>query len=239
MKILICDDDQDELNAISSILMDCKHKNGCSLRGFGKPQAVLDYLEDGNEAELIFLDILMPGMSGVNLALKLRETGYDGFIVFLSSANHFATQSYKAKAFSYLLKPAKKTEVQVLLDKIETTKSAVKNSGIKITTNEGGRFVKFSELVYAEVQNHHVYFHLADRDIIKVYGKLSDYSDVLLSDMRMSQDNRSFILNMDYIQRCENRAVYLKDGTRISIPQGFNEFQTNYFKWMFGKNEHE
>lgn len=237
MKIFICDDDQDELNAVSSILMDCKYKNGCSLRGFREPQAVLDYLEDGNEAELIILDILMPGLSGVDLALKLREMGYDGFIVFLSSANYFANQSYKVEAFSYLLKPAKKAEVQALLDKIERTKSAVKNTGIKITTSEGGRFVKLSELVYTEVQNHHVFFHLAGGEIIKVYGKLSDYSDVLLSDMRMSRDNRSFIFNMDYIQRCENRAVYLRDGTRISIPKGFNEFQSNYFKWMFRKNE--
>lgn len=239
MRILVCDDDLDELNAISSLLMDCKYKKGCSLKGFHDPIMVLDYLEDGYEADIIFLDILMPKISGVDLAQKLRDTGFDGFIIFLSSVNNFAVQSYGVKAFAYLLKPAKKTEVQALLDKIEKTRSSEKNSGIKLVLKDGGRFVRFTDLIFVEVQNHNLFFHLNDGETIKIYGKLTDYSEILLADPRMLQGNRSFIINMDYIHRCENGAVYLKDNTRISIPQGFSEFQNTYFNWMFGKKDQQ
>lgn len=237
MRILVCDDELEERNAISSLLMDCKYKQGCSLRGLHDPFMVLEYFEDGYEADIVFLDILMPIMSGIDLAQKLRASGYEGFIVFLSSVNCYAVESYGVKAFAYLLKPSNKSEVQALLDKIEKTRTSVKASGIKLILKDGSRFIKFADLIFVEVKNHNLFFHLNNGEIIKIYGKLIDYSEALLADPRMSQDNRSFIFNMDYIHRCEDGAVYLKDGTRISIPNGFSEFQNNYFKWMFGKDE--
>lgn len=235
MRIIVCDDCAHELKATTALLEDCRYRGSFSLRGFNKPTDVLNLFEEGVKPDAVFLDIMMPELSGIDLAKKIRKLGFDGAIVFLSAMNDFAVQSYKVKAFSYLLKPAQKSEVQEVLDEIEKTRLSSDEAGFKVSWKGGGKFVRFSEFIYVEVQNHHLYFHLQEGEVIKTYGKLSDYKDILLTEPRMAHNNRSFIFNMDYISRYEKGAVFLKDGVRISIPHRFEQFQNNYFNWMFEK----
>lgn len=238
MQIILCDDNPNDLNDIKSVLIDCNYKDSYSLKSFQDPWDLLYYFEDNREIDVIFLDILMPKISGIEIAKKLRKSGFDGFIVLLSSSNAYATQSYNVNAFTYLLKPPEKYVVQSVIEKIEQIQTVTKNCKFKIKLKNGERFISFSELMYIEVKNHHLYFNLHNEEIIRIYGKLSDYSDLLLADSRMVQGNRSFILNMDYINRCENGAVLIKNGVWVSIPKGFTDFQSHYLNWMFEKKEY-
>lgn len=193
----------------------------------------MNFIKEGAAVEVIFLDIYMPETSGIELAKKIRELGFKGFIVFLSMANDFAVQSYEVGAFSYLIKPATKLSLQDIINEIEKEQSIKDNDGFKLTWRGGGQFILFSELMYVEVRNHHLYFHLRDGEIIKIYGKLKAYTDMLLADPRMVYNNRSFVFNMDYIGKCESGAVFLKNGVRISIPKGSEKFRNSLFQWVF------
>lgn len=236
MRIIVCDDNREELNSVASVLMDCNYNGGCSLKSFHDPWRLLYYFEDKQEADVIFLDIVMPEIDGITIAQKLRKSGFDKFLVFLSSSNAYAAQSYDVGAFTYLLKPLEKQVAQSVIDQIEEIQSAAKKSGIRLKQKNGGQFISFAELIYTEVKNHHLYFSLRSGEAVQIYGKLSDYAELLLADSRMVRGNRSLILNMDYINRCENGEVLMKNGIWISIPQNFTDFQSNYLNWMFEKD---
>lgn len=233
MKIIVCDDNPSELNEIVSVLKKCNYSESFSLHCFDEPWETMNFFDDGINADILFLDIIMPKLSGIELAHELRSAGFKGHIVFISSSNDYAAQSYEVRAISYLIKPIKTEDVQKILDKIKRGK--IDLSGFKLTWKGGGQFILFSELIYTEIQNHHLFFNLNDGEVIKIYGKMSDYSDLLLSDPRMVYINRSFIINMDYINGFESKAVFLKNNTRISIPRGYEKFQKGYFNWMFKK----
>jgi DNA-binding LytR/AlgR family response regulator len=197
---------------------------------------VLNYFEDGNEADVVFLDIIMPVMYGTELAEKLREFGWNGYIILLSSSNYYAEQSYRINAFSYLIKPPVINEVQKVFNRITADRNDPVNSRFKLTVRGAAPYIKYGDLMYVEVRNHHIYFCLRNGEVIKVYGKISDYAAVLYADPRMVRGNRSYILNMDYIASCVNGAVIMDGGTRISIPKGYGEFTERYLEWMMNKD---
>ncbi|MDR0502457.1 MAG: LytTR family DNA-binding domain-containing protein [Treponema sp.] len=212
-QILICDDHFADLQSLASIIDDYykgsypsdlnddrEHANSVcafSLTKFTDPKEVLAYIEDGNKADIAILDIMMPQMNGMDLAAKMREMGFNGYLLFLSLSNDFAVQSYNVKAFSYILKPAQEQKVFELLSSIERTRGINDRSGFMLSFKGVMRLVTYSELMYVEVKSHQLYFHLIDGEIIIIYAALKDYSEKLLSQSHNIRPHKSFIVNLD------------------------------------------
>jgi DNA-binding LytR/AlgR family response regulator len=235
-RILICDDSSDDLGDLNKIIEDFYTSNGaCSVLKFDDPDKALEYIEDGNKIDIAFLDIIMPEMNGMQLAAKMRDLGFGGYLIFLTSSNDFAAQSYSVKAFSYILKPAASETVNELLSVIEKMRLYEDRSGFPLTRRSGVRFVLYTELMFIEVINHQLQFHLIDGEIITIYATLREYSEMLLSEPQMVRPQKSFIINLDYVRFFENSAVFMRDGTRISVPKDFETLKAKWLERMFGQ----
>jgi DNA-binding LytR/AlgR family response regulator len=241
-RILVCDDNPEDLNRISAIAGDFYNGVGAgaiaaphTLVQFANPSAALDYAEASRNIDIAVLDIIMPGMTGMELAEQLRAMEFDGYIVFLTSSNDYAAQSYAAKAFSYILKPIGRKEVYDVLSAIEKKRKENECNGFSLTRKSGVRFVLYSELMYVEVMKHDLFFYLTDGEIIKGYGTLREYTETLLSEPRMIKPQRSFIVNMDYIQSCDGKTILMRNGTRISVPSDFKTVKLKWLERMFGQ----
>lgn len=206
-----------------------------SLSRFSNPMDVLSYVEDGNLVDIAILDIMMPKMNGMDLASGLREMGFESHLIFLTSFNDFAEQSYAVRAFSYIVKPAKQEKVFDLLRNIEHTRYVTDRNGFSLTRRNGTRLILFSELMYVEVINHQLFFHLTGGDVISIYAALKDYSETLLHEEQMLKPQKSFIINMDYVRSCENSALIMRDGKRISVPKEFDRVKEKWLERMFGQ----
>ncbi len=235
IRIMICDDNTEELNEIKKHVAACFSKEECHVTEFVNPLEAVAFITQGNGVDIAILDIVMPGLNGIQLAVEMRTLGFKGLLVFLTNANDYAAQSYKVKAYAYLLKPVNEADIRELFRKIEENQDIVDGAGFKVMRRSGVRFVLFSELIYVEVIDHSLYFHLKDGEVLSTYATLREYSEVLLKDPRMVQNNRSFIINMDYISACENRSVIMRDGRRISVPKGYEDFQKKCLDWIFGR----
>jgi DNA-binding LytR/AlgR family response regulator len=239
-RILICDDNPEDLDSIAKIAEDFYSeagKNTCpaySLLKFQNPEEALMYIEDGNKIDIAILDVLMPQKNGMELAAGMRESGFSGFLIFLTSTNDFAAQSYSVKAFSYILKPAQKDAVSDLLTIIEKTRQDNDRNGFPLSRRSGVRFVLYSELMYIEVVNHQLLFHLIDGEIISIYATLREYSELMLSLPQMRRPQKSYIVNLDYVRYFENSAIFMRDGTRISVPKEYESIKEQWLERMFG-----
>ena len=121
MKIAICDDNAQELIRISSLIDNYRLEKNMLLtyKTFQSAAELVSTLESGDaDYDVLLLDILMPGLSGLQAAYEIRE--FDGVtkIIFLTSSPEFAVESYQVKAYNYILKPVSKEKLYTVLDEL-------------------------------------------------------------------------------------------------------------------------
>lgn len=235
MNILICDDRPEEAKEFSDLLAASDSKINITV--FENGYDLLDYVQTGIAIDVCFLDILMPEMSGVELAGSLRQAGFTGKIIFLSSSNEYAHQSYRVSAFDYLIKPPTTESVRDILDRIRQEKQKVDTKSILLKTSGVAKLVLFREISHVEVIQHKVYFRLRDGGEIDVNAAFGDIAPELLSDARFLQCHRSYIVNMDEIAEIARWEIVMRGGKKIPIARGFSGARNEYFNWKFGDEE--
>ena len=102
LRIAICDDEEKQLNKTAALL-EAYFQSRSDLNGqverFLSGSALLEWVEEQGGFDLYLLDILMPGLSGIETGRRLRTLGEVGEIVYLTSSNCFAADSYVVRAF--------------------------------------------------------------------------------------------------------------------------------------------
>ena len=231
MDILICDDVNDAALQLKKIIV--FSVPDASIAVFNSGEDTLEFVGSGKTPDVCFLDIIMPDMDGITLAAKMRQEGYGGPIVFLTTANDYAAQSYKVNAFSYMLKPPNKTEVVNILKKLENKLGADDSGGIPVKTKQMTRIILFKEISHVEVIKHKVHFRLTNGKEVIVTAVFSEIVPKLIEDERFSQCHRSFMVNMDDIDYIEGDIAILRGGKRIPISKNYSEFKQKYSRRLF------
>ncbi len=230
---LLCDDDLNALETLSKHIREFYNGN-CQITPYLNPLKALLFLEGKPKVDMVFLDILMPELSGTTLAQTIRDKGYKGSIVFTTSSNDYAAQSYQVQALNYLLKPTAKEDITKLLTQFESQRLGSQR-GITIQKKNLFRKIAFKDIMYLEVIGHYLYFHLADGETLKLYAALSEYLDELLSCEKIAQCHRSYLVNLDYVSSFSRTNVVMNDLTPISISRSFRSFQDKCVKHLFSK----
>jgi DNA-binding LytR/AlgR family response regulator len=176
-------------------------------------------------------------MKGTELASKMREAGFTGEIVFLTSTNEYATEAFGVKAYNYLLKPPAAERVASVLSAILKARASSDTAGIAITSKSLKRFLLFREISHVEVQQHDIHFRLLDGSEIVVYGTLSEFLPALMKDERFARCHRSFVLNKDAVASINGMEVLLHCGKKAPVSKNYTEFVKQYFDWVFGKEK--
>lgn len=236
MNLLLCDDDREELDISSRILKECHMESVLTINAYTNPCDALEAAcVNHNFFDICILDILMPEMSGLELAQKLRKQGYEGKIVFLTTENSFAAESYDVEAFGYLLKPIEQPMMQSMLDKIVSSKLEGDHNFFMVQSRSVKQKVFFHDLTAVEVNGHNLFFHMINGDRVSVYATLESFLDILLSDSRMVRIQRSYIVNMDYITNFTAKRIVLKNGLVINISQRYGNFEDRYLQYIYGR----
>jgi DNA-binding LytR/AlgR family response regulator len=242
VKIAICDDDNLELEKIKNIveefIISKQSEYQITVTAFTNGDELLRYINKHGGFDLLILDIIMPGMNGIELATEIREKSDNCKIIFLTSSPEFAVNSYKVNAFYYLLKTSLSTELAFLLNKaLDYMREESSNS---VIIKEKGKLTRLqiSKIKYIESINHTVNFHLHNSDIISCLSTLNEFHDILLTDKRFIKCHKSFIVNMNCVKSISNKDFILDDKTLIPISrQVFQQVKILYFDYFFKKGD--
>ena len=236
MNILICDDIKDEALKLEKAVKNSGFKANIAL--FEKGSDVLDYIKTGAKIDVCFLDIIMPEMDGIELARHMRCTAnYNGKIIFLTTSKDYGPESYQVKAFSYLLKPYTKKDIENILHEIQEIKKSEDKAGLPVTTRNMSKFLFFHEISYIEVMRNIVYFHLLNGEDIGITATLKEVLPQL--DGRFTQCHRSFMVNLDAITQVHGKEIILKCGSKLPIARNNRDFNEKYFRRLFGEGNNE
>ena len=118
LQIAICDDLEEERVILSRMLRNYARRQGLSLQVhfFVSGEELLQSVRRANAGQVLFLDIYMPGISGVETARRLRAAGYGASIVFATTSTDHGVDSFEVRASDYLVKPFRQEEVDRALD---------------------------------------------------------------------------------------------------------------------------
>ena len=243
-EIVLLDDDIRELDKLIILIRAYYSDSSRSKLPFRGPRcftsglAVLEYFAGGGRADTVFLDIIMPGISGVETAGRLRDRGFNGYIVFLTSVNDFAAESYRVGAFSYLLKPVEKENLFSVLRKIEDDREKLSEedtASVMVQTKQYRKNILLRKIVFAEIMGHNLYIHLADNEMVSINKPLKEFSPSLLADDRFAHCHGSIIVNMDFVETIRNNAAVLRTGQLIPISRRCGDFKSRYITRSIGR----
>lgn len=245
MKIAICDDEKPIRDYIEKCVREVK------------PDAeVVQYPDAGGmvsksfHADILFLDIQMPGMDGMQAARILRTMGNKTILVFVTAVEEYVFQAFDVGAVQYIVKPFDRTKL------INTVKKAIElakeKSSIEaalsemnestegkrsITIKSGGanRRVILKEIMYAEVLEHRIILHMNDQECVEYYGKMSDLEKVTGNDFY--RIHRAYLINLAYVKSYDSKSVTIA-GDELPVARGkYQELVKAYLSY-YTRKEH-
>ena len=181
LSVALTDDDPSFLNTLASYLEQYSRDNRVSFHVFRFTNGY-DLLEAKESYDIVFLDIQMPGLNGLDLAKKLRQKNESFILIFITQLGNLAIKGYEVDALDFLIKPLNYFEFKVKFEKAIRIYQRKQKETILLTDKEGNvHRMMYSEIRYIEVSGHNVIVH-TDKGKIEVYGSLKKIMSELNSD---------------------------------------------------------
>ena len=238
MHIGVCDDNLDELSRISSLLEDfCREQEGSvTYETFHSATELLETMRI-TRFDLLLLDILMPGVTGMEAAKEIRSSDSDLPIIFLTSSREYAVESYRVGAQDYIMKPACRNEIFPSISK-QLARFRQEDAYLTLKTGNGIIKLPFSQIVYVEVINRSVQFILTNGEVREAYGYLTDYESDLLSDSHFYKPHRSFVVNLRQVTELNKKGFATIMGKTVPVARdAFANAKAAYMKFLLSPNE--
>lgn len=199
-RIAVCDDVAAERNMLCTLLHNCDKR--LIIYQFSSGE---ELLSSQNSFDLVFLDIYMTGMTGMETARVLQSRNDDLPIVFLTATSDFALESYEVHAFDYIVKPLHTRRLEVAWKRFLLT---YQESPRLYIVNHSGKTVKllYEQIEFLESDRHYVTIHMADGETIRIQGKLDDLEQQF-DDPRFLRCHKSFLINLSLVEAMEDEFV--------------------------------
>lgn len=183
--------------------------------------------------DIIFLDIYMPLLNGIDTAKEIREKDKTVKIVFLTTSPEFALQSYSVKATDYCIKPITYQKLkEVLYDCTSSYRQEPESLTLK--TVGGYQKIYLHDIEYIEAQNKRVFFFLKSGKVVEVIQPLYTFETGLSDSKGFFKCHRSYLVYLPNVDHFSNTEIKTKSGRRIPISRGYGKaFQDAYFAMMF------
>lgn len=183
--------------------------------------------EYSGKYQIIFMDIAMPNMNGMEAARKLREIDRDVCLIFVTSLAQYAIRGYEVSALDFIVKPVTYDLFKIRMDRAVSLLHTEDYYAIK--TAEGIRKINWNSLLYIESNKHYLYFH-TKQDICRMRGTMKELPDDL-ERKGFAFISGSLLVNLSYVEELYGNEVKIGE-ERLTIARAyktkFKETLTGY-----------
>lgn len=228
MKIALVDDDASSVENLEQLLTD--NLGDCAeIQRFSCGEALLDGFVP-NIFELIILDIYMGGLTGVQTARLIRGKDKHVKLVFCSSSNEFASESYEVNACYYLKKPFTSDEFSAMLDRLEPDTMALN----RVLRLPGEKIIRLRSIIYADYSAHYMTFHLTDGADTVVRMSFAEAEEQLCRYPYFCTPSKGVIINFYEVASLGSDVFIMKDSSSVPISRRrYKEVTQAYANFRF------
>lgn len=213
MNIAICDDDLQCSGMLNIMLEEYAAKHNLkdfTVYIYSHADDLIDAIQDDEHFDICILDIMMPDISGIELGIKLRNDGYEGIIIYLTASKDYALDSYKAKAFNYILKPIVPADLYQTLDDALKDFSGKSERFVVIKTKEGNTRISLNNILYIQLSKRVLVYYLTDGSTLEgLYLRVPFATAVqdFLLDKSFVQCGAGIVVNISLVSTVTNEVV--------------------------------
>ena len=226
MNIAVCEDDAGDTGEICGFLRAYLDKSGYigCINTFKSGEALLAAFAPG-AFDVVFLDIYMGGMTGMETAQKMRETDPGFALVFITGSEKHALEAFGVRACAYVPKPVNREAMEAAFAQCQNV-FLKKARFIEIVTDRQNVRIPLVNIYYVEVFDKDVLFHTSI-GVMRTYMPLDDIERKLgASFMRC---HRSYLVNMNHVERIREQDILMKSGDAVPMRQrGRSEIRESY-----------
>lgn len=233
IKVAILDNHQQDME----VLLDClnryseNNKLSFTIECFNSEETFVRSFAKGLY-DIIFLENILDAMSGIDIAKYIRQKDLNCLLIFTASTQDHALESYRVRAFDYLLKPLEQIQID------ETLTLAMQFLGhlpYYIEVKEGRSKIRIciSDILYTDHHNHYVFIHTKKR-LVKSYLPFAEFAQMLAPYSQFLLCYRNCMINMDEISHIDGLDFVLKSGVRVPITKRQQaKIKNQYTNYLF------
>ena len=218
LHVAICDDEENEIEYLKYAVEDWAKKEDIitNIETYASAESFLFQYEECKNYQILLLDVEMSGMSGIDLAKKIRQNQDNVEIIFITSHFEFIGVGYEVDALHYLVKPVKAGKMEEVLSK---AKCKIEAGEPSIIIHYEGEVVKLyeKEILYLESLSHYVTIYTKGKEY-KIKANISTFAQKLSEDFY--QTHRSYLVSLKHIMRISRDSVTLDNGRQVPLARG-------------------
>ena len=228
MRIALCDDEQQQLDLLEGFLRAYgdAHDLELTISCFSCGEELLSASE---EFSIVFMDIYLNGILGTE---TIRRMGQKAQVVFITSSREHAIEAFSLGAAHYLLKPLEQSAVWDAMDRCLSRLGTSAGPVLHIQTSHGSVPLSTNQITYIEVFDKLCVIHTVKQQF-RTHTALNTLFEQL-DGRRFLRPQRSFVVNMEFIDSFLSSKLILKDGTEISLSRNNRpELKAQYQRFLF------
>ena len=230
IRIAICDDEKhmsDHIRAMASEFFRKKNRE-IQLRTFLSGEELLNY--DG-QIDILFLDIQMNGMDGLETARKLRAGKFRGVLIFITVLKEMVFQSFEVQAYDYLVKPVDEKQFGKTMERLYASMQNASEDSLLVQKGYEGRIIREDEIVFCEVIDRKIYLNLVSGEVVDYYERIENLETKLGS--HFFRCHRSYLINLKHLKGYKNGTACMDNGKEVPVSRlRSKEFSSVVLQYM-------
>lgn len=215
--IAVCDDKKSMSEKIAKMAEDFFRKKNIdiSIAEYSSGEALL---ESNEKTDILFLDIGMQGMDGIEAARRLREREFHGFLIFITVLKEMVFRSFEVQPFDYLVKPVEEACFENTMERLFLSlqdRCSPEKASLLVRKGCESNIISFEDIIFCEIIDRKVYLYLTSGEVVDYYERIENLERKL--DGRFFRCHRSYLINLNHLKSYRNNIAYMADGKEIPV----------------------
>lgn len=239
IRIAVCDDNERDLEDVGKLLRAYIEEIPdfpVELYAFSSSFELLSNIEKNGGYDAYLLDVLMPGMTGLDIISDIRKTDERVPVVIFTNSKEYALEAYSLDVCQYLLKPVSEIKLKKCLNQLFEGLRRREQEYIILHLSGGISRVQLNNIICVELSDHIMSFYMANGAVLESKYLRKPFAEAvapLLNDSRFLRPHHSFIINMNYVDKMTKQYFFMKNGRMVKIAkQKSKDANTQYLNYL-------